>query len=129
MKLYLRYILIVVLLLFGLLTLFLSTSIIFDWFGIREKEEDFVWVVVVANFISSFIYLTSSFGLVFYKKWTSKLLWISVGILVVAALGLLMHIGTGDLYETKTVAAITFRIILTTIFAKLSNDIIKNHKA
>ncbi len=128
MKRSLRYIIAVALLIFGMLTLFLSTSIIFDWFGIREKEGDFVWIVVVANFTSSLVYLASAYGLVVYKKWTSKLLWTSVGILVVAALGFLIHISTGGLYETKTIGALVFRIVLTVVFALSSHNIIKNHK-
>ena len=41
----LRYVLAVVLLLFGALTLFLSTSVIFDLFGVRAREGNYVLVV------------------------------------------------------------------------------------
>ena len=51
---------------FGLLTLFLSTSIIFDLFNIRTREGHYVPFVVVANFISSLLYLLAAYG--FFQK-------------------------------------------------------------
>lgn len=48
---------------FGLLTLFLSTSIILDLFEIRAKEGNYVLIVVYANFICSIIYLIAAYGL------------------------------------------------------------------
>lgn len=40
---------------FSLLTLFLSGSVIFDFFNIRAKEGNYVLFIVWANFISSFV--------------------------------------------------------------------------
>ena len=51
---------------FGLITLFLSTSIIFDLFEIRIREGHYVLFVVVANFVSSLIYLIAAYG--FFRK-------------------------------------------------------------
>jgi hypothetical protein len=42
---------------FGALTLFLSTSVLLDLFGIRERESPYVPAVVVANLIASLLYL------------------------------------------------------------------------
>ena len=56
----------IILLAFGLLTFFLSTSVIFDLFGIREKEGNYVLFIVWANFISSILYLLAAFG--FFTK-------------------------------------------------------------
>ena len=49
---------------FGLLTLLLSTSVIFDLFGVRAKEGNYVLFVVWANFISSILYLFAAYGFV-----------------------------------------------------------------
>jgi hypothetical protein len=57
MKRYIQYILATILAGFGLLTLFLSSSVIFDLFGIRAKEGNYVLFVVWSNFISSILYL------------------------------------------------------------------------
>jgi len=49
-----RWTLIAVLLLFGGITLFLSASVLFDLFGMREKEGNYVQFVVLANFFASY---------------------------------------------------------------------------
>lgn len=117
MKKYLTYLLTIILISFGLLTFFLSTSVIFDLFGIRVKEGNYVLFVVWSNFISSIIYLIASYGFLKSKKWTAKLLGSSVIILITAFLGLLLHIKSGGMYETKTLGAMIFRIFITLVFA------------
>ena len=116
----------VILLLFALLTLFLSGSVIFDLFGIRAKEGNYVPLVVWANFISSILYLAAAFGLFKMKKWSVWLLVISVVILVAAFIGLKLHISEGGLYEVKTVNAMIFRIGLTALLAVASYFLLQN---
>lgn len=99
--------------LFGLLTLFLSTSIIFDLFEIRIREGQYVLFVVVANFISSLLYLLAAYGFFLKRKWTLHLLAASATVLCVAFFTLLAYIYAGGLYETKTIGALIFRILLT----------------
>ena len=69
MKKYIPYILSTLLAGFGLLTLFLSTSVIFDLFGIRAKEGNYVLFVVWSNFISSILYLFAAYGFIKNKKY------------------------------------------------------------
>jgi hypothetical protein len=57
---------------FALLTLFLSSSVIFDWFGMREKEGHYGLFIVWANFISRLLYLVSAWGLIKSEKWVIK---------------------------------------------------------
>jgi hypothetical protein len=102
---------------FGLLTLFLSTSVIFDLFGIRAKEGNYVLFVVWSNFISSILYLFAAYGFIKNKKWTAKLLGISTLILIAAFIGLEIYINSGGIYETKTIGAMIFRISVTLVFA------------
>ncbi len=114
---------------FGLLTLFLSSSVIFDLFGIRAKEGNYVLLVVWANFLSSILYLVAAYGFVKSRKWTIKPLGISAIILVLAFAGLLIHINSGGIYETKTLGAMLFRILVTAVFAALAYILIlKNNK-
>lgn len=101
---------------FGLLTLFLSTSVIFDLFGIRAKEGNYVLFIVWANFISSFFYLTAVYGILNSKNWTYKILGLSFLILTAAFIGFLFLIQMGGIYETKTVGAMLFRIAMTLAF-------------
>lgn len=113
----LTYLIAAILTAFGLLTLFLSSSLIFDLFGIRAKEGNYVFFVVISNFISSLLYLISAYGFILQKKWTIKLLGITLSVLLIAFIGLLIHAYNGGLYETKTIGAMVFRIVLTTVFA------------
>lgn len=128
MKKYLPYLLAVILTGFGMLTLFLSTSVIFDLFGIRAQEGNYVLFVVWSNFISSLLYLFAAYGFIKNKKWTASLLGIAAVVLVVAFIGLLIHINTGSIYETKTVGAMIFRIIVTLVFAAFARSSLAKNK-
>lgn len=68
MKKILPYILAAILTGFGLLILFLSTSVIFDLFGLRAKEGSYVLFVVWSTFISSTIYLFAAHGFLAVKN-------------------------------------------------------------
>ncbi|MBL7811475.1 MAG: hypothetical protein JNL57_04550 [Bacteroidetes bacterium] len=109
---------------FGLLTLFLSLSVILDLFHIREKEGNYVLFVVWANFLSSIIYLIAAFGFLFLKKWTRLLLTMDTLLLLLTLLAFLIYIQQGGIHETKTVGAMLFRISLTAIFAWIAHFII-----
>lgn len=106
--------------LFALLTIFMSGSVIFDLFGIRAKEGDYVLFVVVLNFICGFLYLIAAYGFFAKKAWTMRLLLFSVGILVVSFVGLMWHINAGGSYEMGTVKALIFRFFVTGLFAGMS---------
>lgn len=120
MKKAMHYIPATILAAFGLLTLFLTTSVIFDLFGIRAKEGNYVPFVVWANFVSSVLYLFAAYGFIKIKKWTVSLLAISTIILTAAFIGLNIHISSGRLYETKTVGAMIFRTSLTLAFTVIA---------
>ncbi len=108
---------------FGLLTLFLSSTVLFDWFGIREKQGNYVLLVIWANFVCGFLYLFAVYGLVRLKKWTIKPLIGALIILVLAGIGLFSHINSGGLYETKTLGALFFRATISLIFIRLTYSI------
>ena len=130
MKKSLPKIIAIILAAFGLLTLFLSSSVIFDLFGIRVKQGNYVLFVVWSNFISSLLYLFAAYGFVKTKKWTAPLLGISTIILIASFIGLIIYVNSGGLHETKTIGALIFRIAVTLIFAILAYFIIskKNMK-
>jgi hypothetical protein len=109
----LQYLLPTVLLLFGALTLFLSTSVIFDLFGIRAREGNYVPVVVWANFIASILYVIAAIGLLLKKHWSQTALLTAVLVLVAAGIAFGWHIVNGGLHEQKTIGALAFRTLLT----------------
>ena len=102
---------------FGLATLFMSSSIFLDLFNIRQQEGNYVLLVVWANWICSLLYLGAAYGFIRQKTWAAGLLFLSAGILLIAIIGLMAHINSGGLYETKTIFALIFRILLTLGFA------------
>jgi len=120
MKKIFSYFPVVLLIAFALLTLFLSSSVLFDWFGIREKEGNYVLFVVWANFVSSLLYLFAAYGFLKQKKVTFNILSLSALILIMALVGLFIHINSGELYETKTIGAMIFRIAITIAFVFLA---------
>ncbi len=105
---------------FGLLTMFLSGSLIFDLFDVRAGQGHYVLIVVWANFISSFLYLFAAYGFMTLKGWTPLPLGLSLGILIVAFIGLVIHISSGGLYMTKTIGAMIFRIAVTLLLTVLA---------
>jgi hypothetical protein len=110
----------ILLLVFALLTFYLSFSIIFDLFGVREEQGNYVLFVVWANLISSLIYMIAVYAFAKGKKWTAALLLIPILILIIAFIGLIIYANMGGVYEDKTMSALPFRIGVTFIFTLLA---------
>jgi len=98
---------------FGLLTIFAGGSVILDLFGMRELEGNYVPFVVWANFLCGFLYLIASYGFFRRKRWTAALMKFAFWILIAAVIVLLFWIWNGELYENKTIVALSFRILVT----------------
>nr|WP_321230080.1 hypothetical protein [uncultured Psychroserpens sp.] len=109
-----------ILTLFALLTLFLSSAVIFDWFGIRAKEGNYVLFIVWANFICSILYLFAAYGFLKSKKWTFWVLIVALGILIIAFIALLLYVNNGGLHEAKTIKAMVFRMLVTLSFSLIA---------
>ncbi len=113
---------------FGALTVFMSGSVIFDLFGIRAKEGNFVPFIVWTNFFAGWAYLAAAYGFVARQKWTAKLLGTFVAVLLVAFVALKMHINAGGIFEERTVKAMMFRMTVTTVFAAIAYFTINKKK-
>ncbi|WP_239541289.1 hypothetical protein [Cryomorpha ignava] len=107
----------------------MSTSVIFDLFGIRAKEGNYVLFVVWSNFIASIFYLFSSYGFLKTKRWTSILLAIASVLLIVSYNALKVHVSNGGIYEEKTLNAMIFRIAVTLVFTLVAYFTIRNPKS
>lgn len=123
MKIKGKYILAIILMLFGLLTVFLTSSVIFDWFGIRAKEGNYVLFVVWANFIAGILYWVTAIGIFRNKTWIVKSLLLGLVVLIIGQILFFVHVIGGGLYETKTVGAMIFRIAMTILFAVFASMI------
>ena len=115
-----NFVSVTILTLFAFLTLFLSSSVIFDWFGIRAKEGNFVLFIVWANFICSIIYLIAVYGFIKRKTWTFWVLFTALIILIIAFITLLFYVSNGGIHEEKTIKAMIFRIMVTLSFSLLA---------
>jgi hypothetical protein len=114
---------------FGIITLFMSTSVIFGLFDIREQEGNYVLFVVIANFICTFLYLAGAYGFFKRKRWTTMVMNVAVCILIITFIGLGIHIYSGGIYEQKTVKAMLFRTFITIAFTLISFKYITMKKA
>lgn len=128
MKKYYLKIIALFLIAFGLITLFTSSSVIFDLFDIRIEKGNYVLFVVWTNFICSLIYIYSAYGFFTNKKWTTTLLGIAVIILLTSFVGLNIYANSGGIYETKTMSAMIFRTVITLVFAFLAYFLVTKRK-
>lgn len=117
-----------VLSLLGIASVFMGGSVIFDLFGIREMEGNYVPFIVWANFICGFLYLLAVYAILNKKSWQKIPLMIAFTVLMMAFSGLIIHIQNEGAYEHKTVKAMIFRTILTLIFLLTHKKIFKMKK-
>ncbi len=108
-----RYLIATALIVFALATLFMSSSVIFDWFGIREREGDYVPFIVWINFIAAFLYLISAYGLLKAQNWPFWVLTGTALLLLMALIILALYINYGGAFELKNVGAMALRIAIT----------------
>jgi len=115
MKKYIRYIAAFIIAAFGLLTLYLSASIIFDLGEMRVKQGNYVLFVIWVNFICSFIYIASAYGFVKAEKWTTKVMASSVVLLILTFIAFQMYIASGGIHKSDTTGALIFRTSISLI--------------
>lgn len=101
---------------FAVITLFVSTSVIFDLFDIREKEGNYVLFVVIANFICAFLYLIAAYGFFTKKIKIARTLIFAIALLIITFIGLVVYIYAGGVYEDKTIYALIFRTFISLVF-------------
>ena len=103
--------------LFGALTIYSGGSVaLFDG-PARAAAGDYVPFVVWFNFIAGFAYVAAGAGLYLLRGWAVPLA-VAIAVataLVFAAFGI--HIIQGGDYETRTVGALTLRILVWTAIA------------
>jgi len=126
MKLLTKYLPAGILTAFGLLTLFLTSSILLDVFGMREKNIGYVPFVIWVNLFCGLAYVASAYGFLKSKKWTTWLLGIAIIILIITFIIFNNHVNNGGIHKADTFGALTFRLSLTTIFGLISKFTISN---
>lgn len=95
----------------------MSSSVLFDWFGIRAKQGNYAPFIVKTNLVAGFMYLIVAYGYLNSKVWSFWLM-LSIALLLVYAFALFfVHMHSGGAYENRTLGAMIFRILFTLIFA------------
>lgn len=102
----------VVSVLFGLLTIKAGGSVLFIDGQDRQAAGNYVPFVVWFNFLAGFLYIIAGAGLWLQKRWA---VWLSVFItlatlIVFAAFGIVVI--NGEAYEVRTVAAMSLRTVV-----------------
>lgn len=102
----------IVAILFGLLTLKSGGSVLFVDGPAREAAGNFVPFVLWFNFIAGFFYVLAGVGLWLQKRWA---VWLALLILIATLVTFTLfgwHIYNGGLYEIRTVGAMSLRSII-----------------
>lgn len=121
----LKIILTIVLVLLGSISVFMTFSVAFDWFGIRQIEGNYVPFVLYANMACAFIYLFAAWALWKHLRSGVYALLLTTIILAVTMICFIIYVKTGGVYEQKTVKALTLRTVLTATMYMVSAYILK----
>lgn len=115
---------------FGIITLFASSSVLFDYSNILEKEGNYPAPILWVNLLTSPLFLLAAIGFKHSKKWTLHLLLLILIILIVSLIVFIQLIKNGGAYETETLVALSIRIAFTSMlsFFALNKTIINIKK-
>lgn len=96
---------------FGAVTIFSGGMILFTEGVARTAAGNVVPFVLWFNFLAGFFYILAGAGIFYWRKWGVSLsALIAVATLLIGA-ALLFHINAGELYETRTLAAMGLRSV------------------
>lgn len=114
--------------LIGVVSVFMTLSVIFDLLGIRAREGNYVLFIVYANLVCGIIYLYAAISN--WKNLTNSFysLVLASLILIVAFIAFGVYISNGGIHEVKTIKAMTFRTVFTLIMAALSYMMLRKEK-
>lgn len=96
--------------LFGLMTLFSGGTVLFGSEETRGAAGAVVPAVLWFNFLSGFVYVLAGIGVYLARPWGRALAVLLAGALAVLMTYFLWHVAGGEPWETRTLAALTFRI-------------------
>jgi len=119
----------IILVAFASFTFYLSSSLIFDLFGMRAKQgNDFVPFVAWANLISSLLYLVSAYGLATQKRFATLVLSTTLVVLAITFVSYSIYINYGGAHLEQTFGALIFRMGVTVVFTAISYGLITRKK-
>jgi hypothetical protein len=105
--------------LIGVVSVFMTLSIIFDLFGIQKMEGNYVLLIVYTNFLCGLIYIYAALTLWKHLVNSTISLALATALLIAAYIWFTYYIQAGGVYEEKTLKAMTFRTIFTAVMFAL----------
>lgn len=112
----------------GAISIFMTTSVIFDLFGIRDKEGNYVLFIVYTNLICGILYLIAAYIAWVKPQISFRTLVVSLSLLIISFIIFLLYINNGGIHEEKTVNAMIFRIVFTGLMTGIGWLSIKKKK-
>lgn len=109
-------------LLFGLITLFASSSVLFNFTAIFEKTGTYPSFILWMNLLSSPLYLAAAVGLNYSKSWSLHLLLVILIMLFISLSFFIVHMQNDKDYELETLMALFLRIAFTSTLAFFAFD-------
>ena len=109
-------------LIFGLITLFASSNVLFNYTTVFQKSGNYPSFILWMNLLTGPLYILAAVGLKRSKNWTLHLLLVILFMLLIN-LGFLVLLITNDgAYELDTLMALAFRIAFTGTLAFFAFD-------
>lgn len=115
--------------LFGLITLFASSAVLFNVGGARAMAGAVVPIVPGMNLLAAFFYIVSAYAIYRLRPWAPLPLLMAIAALVVAIVAFLVHVQQGGPYEVRTVGALSFRVAVTLLFYLVARYFVRPFKA
>ena len=105
---------------FGLLTLKQGGSVLFGSDAARAAAGHYVPFVLWFNFLAGFAYVVAGFGLWWRQHWAA---WLAIAIAAATVLvfaAFLVHIGSGGIWEQRTLYAMILRSVVWLAIATIA---------
>ena len=100
-------------LIFGLVTLFASSNVLFNYTTVFQKSGNYPSFILWMNLLSSPLYLVAAVGLNYSKSWSLHLLLVILIMLFISLSFFIVHMQNDKDYELETLMALGFRIAFT----------------
>lgn len=104
---------VVVALVFGTVTIIRGGSVLLDVGGAREAAGAIVPIVLPLVFLTGLLYIAGGVGLLRRTSWSSAFFLAALALLVVAGIGMFLHVRQGLPYEVRTARALPVRALIT----------------
>ncbi len=110
----------ILLLVLGALSVFLTLSILFNLFGIRQKQGNYVLFIVYTNLICGLLFLYAAYNLWKHIQRSVYALAFTTLLLILAFIALKIYIHQGGIYEVRTPKAMTFRTVFSAVMTAIA---------